>query len=293
MRQLQTHLLSLLLITFSHSGEIVIKGSDTMGAKLVPQWTELYAKGNPKITFSIQAEGTASCYRSLLDGACDIGMASHPPTAEELARFVAKDISLERCTVGYAMTAIIVHRENPVSNMSLLDLEKIYTGQVTDWQIYGGRGKISAYSPNSASGVYSFFQRVAMRDKPYAKNVMLLDHTSIDHTFDTTNENRRQAIAYVNATHSEHKETKYLSVNGLAPTHQNVKTYPLTRELFFVYRRDVSKEAKDFIDWVCSTEAAYAITERSGFTSDRKLNETEVPAFSPNQIEQKTKRNPQ
>lgn len=285
MRRLQTHLLSILLITFSHSGEIVIKGSDTMGAKLVPQWTELYAKDNPNITFAIAAEGSSSCFQSLSEGKCDVGMASRPPTAEELAQFVAKDIAWDKRTVGYAMTAIIVYRENPISHVSLLDLEKIYTGQVTDWQCFGGSGKIAAYSPNSASGVYSFFQRVAMRSKPYHKNVMLLDHASIAQTFGASNEKGQCAIACVNVAHSGNKETKCLPVNGIAPTHQNVKTYPLTRELCFFYRRDVSKEAKDFIDWVCSKEAAYAITERSGFTSIRKVDETAVPTLSPHQKE--------
>lgn len=283
MRRLPIHLLCLLLVTFSYGGEIVIKGSDTMGTKLVPQWAELYAKGNPKITFSIQAEGTSSCFRSLLDGACDIGMASRPPTAEELARFVAKDISWGKRTVGYAMTAIIVHRENPISDVSLLDLEKIYTGQVTDWQSFGGRGEISAYSPNSASGINSHFQRVAMRGKPYQNNVMLLEHASIAQTFGASNEKGQRAIAYVSVAHSGHKETKCLPVNGIAPTHHNAKRYPLTRELCFFYRRDVSKEAKEFIDWVCSTEAAYAMTERIGFTSIRKVDEAELSTLPQHQ----------
>jgi phosphate transport system substrate-binding protein len=276
MRRLPNHLLCLLLVTFSYGGEIVIKGSDTMGAKLVPQWAELYAKSNPKITFSIQAEGTSSCFRSLLDGACDIGIASRPPTEEELTQLAAKKISWGKRTVGYAMTAIIVYRENPISNVSLLDLEKIYTGQVTDWQSFGGRGKIAAYSPNSASGIYSHFQRVAMRGKPYQNNIMFLEHASIAQTFGASNEKGQRAIAYVNVAHSGHREIKSLSVNGLTPTHHNAKTYPLTRELCFFYRIDVSKEAKDFIDWVCSTEAAYAMTERIGFTSIRKVDEAEL-----------------
>jgi phosphate transport system substrate-binding protein len=283
MRRLPIHLLCLLLVTFSYGGEIVIKGSDTMGAKLVPQWAELYAKSNPKITFSIQAEGTSSCFRSLLDGACDIGMASRPPTAEELARFVAKDVSWGKRTVGYAMTAIIVYRENPVSDVSLLDLEKIYTGQVIDWQSFGGRGKIAAYSPNSASGVYSFFQRVAMRGKHYGQSISHLGDGSATQAFAVSNQNRFGGIAYLGLPFATHKETKCLPVNGIAPTHHNAKRYPLTRELCFFYRRDVSKEAKEFIDWVCSTEAAYAMTERIGFTSIRKVDEAELSTLPQHQ----------
>ena len=56
--------------------KLVIKGSDTLGAKLVPQLAEAYKHAHPGVSFSIAAEGSTTGIAAIIDGTADIGMAS-------------------------------------------------------------------------------------------------------------------------------------------------------------------------------------------------------------------------
>ena len=60
--------------------KIVIKGSDTLGAKMVPQLAEAYKSGGGKATFEIAAEGSSMAFTSLLAGTADLGMSSRSAT---------------------------------------------------------------------------------------------------------------------------------------------------------------------------------------------------------------------
>jgi phosphate transport system substrate-binding protein len=248
--------------------EIVIKGSDTIGAKLTPMLVERYKADRPENKFSIATEGTNSCFQSLFSNECDIGMASRPPTEDERSKLLAKNIHLNERVIGYSMTAIIIHKDQPVSNLTLENLEKIFTGEVTDWKVYRGKGKIVAYSKNSSSENYKTFQKMAMRGKPYGKNVLPLYEGHPYWAFEK-HQDRLRAIAYVGFPYASGKEVKIVSVDGVYPSNQNTKKYPLTRSLRLYFREDLPKEAQDFVDWICTSEEAFAITEKVGFVSIR------------------------
>ena len=75
------HLLTLstaLVLATSHAvaEKLVIKGSDTLGAKLVPQLAEAYKAKNPNTSFEIAAEGSTTGITAIIDGTADIGMSS-------------------------------------------------------------------------------------------------------------------------------------------------------------------------------------------------------------------------
>lgn len=262
-------------IAFKASGvEIVIKGSDTIGAKLIPKLVERYSAERPKSKFSITAEGTSSCFQSLLSKECDIGMASRPPTNDERSKLAAKNIHLNERIIGYSMTAIIIHKDQPVSNITLENLEKIFTSEVTDWKVFGGSGKIVAYRRNSSSENYKAFQKVAMSGKPYGKEVQPLLDGGHPHWAFEKHQDRLRAIAYIGLPLASGKEIKIVSVEGVYPSNQNTKKYPLTRALRLYFREDLPKEAQDFVDWICSSEEALAITEQVGFASIRADTKT-------------------
>ena len=64
----------------SHAAEkLVIKGSDTLGAKLVPQLAEEFKAQHPDVVFEIAAEGSTTGIAAIIDGTADIGMSSPAP----------------------------------------------------------------------------------------------------------------------------------------------------------------------------------------------------------------------
>src|SRR3954468_10353585 len=74
---------------------LVIKGSDTLGAKLVPQLAEEFKAQHPGTTFDIAAEGSTTGFAALIDKTAAIGMASRPAKPEETANAKAKGVNLK------------------------------------------------------------------------------------------------------------------------------------------------------------------------------------------------------
>src|SRR5256885_13374052 len=167
--------LFLALITLSaaavavRADTLAIKGSDTLGAKLVPQLAEEFKAQHPGTTFNIAAEGSTTGIAAIIDGTAQIGMASRPTKPEEIATAKAKGVNFKETIVAYDGIAVIVNAANPVKGLTKKQVEQIFTGEVTNWRPVGGSGgKISAYTRNTSSGTYSDFKELAMKKRDYA-----------------------------------------------------------------------------------------------------------------------------
>src|SRR2546423_2660159 len=148
---------------------LVIKGSDTLGAKLVPQLAEEFKAQHAGTTFNIAAEGSTTGIAAIIDGTAQIGMASRPTKPEEIVAAKAKGVNFKETIVAYDGIAVIVNAANPVKGLTKKQVEQIFTGDVTDWSGVGGSGgKISAYTRNTSSGTYSEFKELAMKKRDYA-----------------------------------------------------------------------------------------------------------------------------
>src|SRR5881396_1914790 len=157
------------LIGSAYADRLVIKGSDTLGAKLVPQLAEQFKAQHPGTTFDIAAEGSATGFAALIDKTAAIGMASRPAKPEEIANGKAKGVEMKETVVAYDGIAVIVNAANPIKALTKKQVEQIFTGDVTDWSAVGGSGgKISVYTRNTSSGTYSDFKELAMKKRDYA-----------------------------------------------------------------------------------------------------------------------------
>src|SRR5215813_6704323 len=117
---------------------LVIKGSDTLGAKLVPQLAEEFNAQHPDTTFNIAAEGSTTGISAIIDGTAQIGMASRPTKPEEVTAAKAKGVNFKETIVAYDGIAVIVNSANSVKNLTKKQVEQIFTGDVTDWSAVGG-----------------------------------------------------------------------------------------------------------------------------------------------------------
>src|SRR5205809_7269868 len=148
---------------------LVIKGSDTLGAKLVPQLAEQFKSQHPGTTFDIAAEGSATGFAALIDKTAAIGMASRPAKPEEIANGKAKGVEIKETVVAYDGLGVIVNAANPIKGLTKKQVEQIFTGEITDWSAVGGSsGKISVYTRNTSSGTYSDWKELAMKKRDYA-----------------------------------------------------------------------------------------------------------------------------
>src|ERR1700719_2945734 len=128
---------------------LVIKGSDTLGAKLVPQLAEQFKAEHADATFDIAAEGSTTGIAALIDGTAQIGMSSREAKPAEIAAAQVKGVTLKPTIVAYDGIAVIVNSENPIKSLTKKQVEQIFTGDVADWSAVGGSGgKISVYTRN-------------------------------------------------------------------------------------------------------------------------------------------------
>src|ERR1700742_3494571 len=103
--------------------KIVIKGSDTLGAKLVPQLAEAFKASHPGVTFDIAAEGSTTGIAAIIDGTADIGMARRRAFDTEISAASANGRQLKPTIVAYDGIAIIVNTSNSVSALTKAQIE--------------------------------------------------------------------------------------------------------------------------------------------------------------------------
>src|SRR3954471_24461314 len=127
-------LVAALAATASASAQkLVIKGSDTLGAKLVPQLAEEYKAKNPGVSFEIAAEGSTTGIAAITDGTAQIGMSSRRAKPTEMSAAQAKGVTMKPIIVAYDGMAVVVNANSPISSLTKRQVEQIFAGDVTDW----------------------------------------------------------------------------------------------------------------------------------------------------------------
>src|SRR5256714_13467218 len=149
-----TYLLTALALVFvtaeARAEKLVIKGSDTLGAKLVPQLAEQFKSQRPGTTFDIAAEGSTTGIAAIIDGTAQIGMSSRRAKPAEVGQASAKGVHLKPTIVAYDGIAVIVNSTNSIKSLTKKQVEQIFTGEITDWSAVGGSGgTTSIYTRNT------------------------------------------------------------------------------------------------------------------------------------------------
>ena len=251
-------------LTVARGDTIVIKGSDTLGAKLVPQLAEQFKAQHPGTTFDIAAEGSATGFAALIDRTAAIGMASRPAKPEEIATGKAKGVDLKETIVAYDGIAVIVNTANPIKGLTKKQVEQIFTGEITDWSAVGGSGgKISVYTRNTSSGTYAEFKELAMKKRDYAPDSQKL--AGNEQIAQEVGKNPN-GVGYVGLAYTKASGIKVVPVDGASPSKESVlaKSYPYARPTFFYTNGDPTGVVKDFIDFTVGPEGQ-KIVEQVGF----------------------------
>src|SRR3954468_22670222 len=118
MKKLILLLSALSVVTVASAQKLVIKGSDTLGAKLVPQLAEAYKAKNPGVSFEIAAEGSTTGIAAITDGPAQIGMSSRRAKPTELSGATAKGVTLKPTIVAFDGIGVIVNQSNPLANLT-------------------------------------------------------------------------------------------------------------------------------------------------------------------------------
>ena len=244
--------------------KLVIKGSDTLGAKLVPTLAEEYKARNPGVSFEIAAEGSTTGIAAIIDGTAQIGMSSRRARPTEVSAATAKGVTLKPLIVAYDGMAVIVNANSPIANLTLRQVEQIFTGDVTDWSAVGGRpGKISVYTRNTSSGTYSDWKDLAMKKRDYAKSSQKMAGNEQIAAEVAKNPN---GIGYVGLAYLKAEGIKVVSIDGVMPSKETVlaKKYAYARPTFYYTNGEPAGEAAKFVAFTLSDEGQ-KIADKIGF----------------------------
>lgn len=250
--------------SIARAENLVIKGSDTLGAKLVPQLAESYKASHPGTNFQIAAEGSTTGIAAIIDNTAHIGMSSRRAKPTEVSAASAKGVNLKPTIVAYDGMAVIVNQGNPLKNLTKKQVEQIFTGDVSDWSAVGGKaGKISIYTRNTSSGTYSDWKELAMKKRDYASSSQKMAGNEQIAAEVGKNAN---GIGYVGMAYVKAPGIKVVSIDGAVPSHDSVrsKAYPYARPTFYYTNGDAAGEAKGFLDFTIGA-AGQKIVDQVGF----------------------------
>ena len=235
------------------TGTVSTDGSTSM-EKVIGGLGEMFMELNSGVTFTYNPTGSGSGIQAVLEGRCDIGLSSRALKAEE------EEQGLIGTVLAYDGIAVIVNPENPVADLDVETIAKIFTGEITNWSEVGGNdAEIVLIGREAGSGTRSGFEElVGVEDLCQYRQELTSTGDVI-----TAVAGNPGAIGY--ASLASVKDTvKAISVNGVAPSEETIKdeTYAIQRPFVLVTKEGVelSAAAQAFFDYVTSADANEVIT---------------------------------
>ena len=234
--------------TTAAGGTVATDGSTSM-EKVIGALGESFMEANKGTTFTYNPTGSGSGIQAVSEGRCDIGLSSRALKDDEKAAGLKETI-----------IAIIVNPQNPVKDLSLEQIAKIYTGEITNWKDVGGEdAEIVRIGREAGSGTRDGFESITKTKDACQYRQEL---TSTGDVITTVSQNPN-AIGYASLAAIK-DSVKALTVNGVAPTEATVKdgTYLVQRPFVLVTKEGtaLSETAQKFFDFAISADAASIIS---------------------------------
>jgi phosphate transport system substrate-binding protein len=255
---------------------VSVEGSDTMG-DLLKIWAEAFMKSNPDVPVSINKGDTSQGISALISRTTDLASASRDLTDEEVVLLHKSKVRLKKVPVARDSVAILVHPENPVKDLTMDELKKIFCGEITNWSKVGGKDQpIAVFVREAGSGTSKFFIGHVLKPEHITKSATPVK--SIETMMDSVGSDKN-AIGYAGMgalieTPGKVKSLKLQLINGGTAVGATVESaiggYPLSRPLFVFMDHDPKPNAQKFVDF-CLSQEGQKLVESAGYASiDRK-----------------------
>jgi phosphate transport system substrate-binding protein len=244
---------------------ISIKGSDTM-VLLGQRWAETYMKKNPGVTIQVTGGGSGVGLSALINGTTNIAESSRPmKDAEKENLLKNRNLPTFELPVALDGLAVYVHEKNPITELTIEQLKKIYTGVAKNWKEVGGADeRIIFYGRENSSGTYAYFKEHVLENADYYPTIQTLPGTAA--VTNAVSKDLRGigygGIAYLKGVKAL-KVKKNASTPGVEPTLENVQKsiYPISRFLYWYMAGQPKDQIKKLADWVLTAEGQSVISE--------------------------------
>ncbi len=234
------------------SGTVSTDGSTSM-EKVINSLGESFMAMNKDVKFTYNPTGSGSGIQAVSEGRCDIGLSSRALKDDEKASGLVETV------VALDGIAIVVNPENPVSDLDVDTIAKIYTGEITNWKDVGGNdAEIVLIGREAGSGTRDGFESITdTKDACQYRQEL----TSTGDVINTVSQNP-DAIGYASLS-AVGDSVKALTVGGVEATEATVKdgSYVVQRPFVLVTKEGtkLSPAAQAFFDYALSADAASII----------------------------------
>lgn len=227
------------------SGTLSMNGSTSM-EKVIKAVNGAFMEKNKGVTVNLNLTGSGTGIQEASEGKCDIGNSSRKLKDEEAEK-------LDATVVGLDGIALVVNPANKLEDITLQDLAKVYSGEITNWKELGGDDKaIIVIGREDGSGTRDGFESIVMGDKE-PKYAQELESTgSVINAVATTD----GAIGYASLANVD-ETVKALKVGGVEATEENVKSgdYKVQRPFICAtLKSSDNKLVKAYLDFILSEE---------------------------------------
>jgi phosphate transport system substrate-binding protein len=244
---------------------VTLKGSDTM-VILGQRWAESYMAGHEGAVIQVTGGGSGTGIAALINGTTEICQASRQMKQKELDQMQEKyGEPAHEIMVAKDGLSVYLHEQNPVKELSLAQLNAIYTAQFVNWKQVGGPDEpITLYGRENSSGTYEYFKERVLDGADFAAEVQTLPGTAAVVNAVAQDPN---GIGYGGAAYAKGVFDCGIKVTDDAPAVLPNKdtvadgSYPISRGLYYYMRKAPDGAAKGFIDFVLSPEGQEIVTQ--------------------------------
>ena len=231
----------------SQQSTVSTDGSTSM-EKVIGYLSESYMEDNKNVKVTYNPTGSGAGIQAASEGRCDIGLSSRDLKDDEKQ-------TLTQTVVAIDGIAIIVNPQNKIEDLTVEQIGKIYTGEITNWKEVGGEDHpIVPIGREAASGTRDGFESIT-KTKDKCKYTQEL--TSTGDVIQTVSGNEN-AIGYASLA-SVKDSVKVLKVEGITPSKDTIQngSYKIQRDFVLVTKKDgkLSDEAQKFFDFATSAKA--------------------------------------
>lgn len=202
---------------------------------------------------AMQYKNTVRGYQAIVDGTTDILFCAGP-SAEQMRYAEEKGVELVYVPVGLEAFVFFVNEQNPVDNLTVEQIRKIYACDYTNWSEVGGPNRIiNPVTRLEGSGSQTAFESVMGGQKIGKKSPLAITGASIGFSF------RYYMDGIVG-----NDTVKMISLNGVHPSAENIqnRTYPIVTQFYAIYRKDNDNpNIPILIEWLLSDEGQRLIEE--------------------------------
>lgn len=217
---------------------------------------------------------TAKAYENLINKKTDLIFVSEP-SDDILNKAKNAGVEFEMVGIGRDGFVFVENKENKIDNLTIEQIQNIYTGKITNWSEVGGEdAPIVAYQREKNSGSQNLMEKMVMKGLKMMEVPQSLELTNMSGLIDkiASYENSKNSIGYSIYLYAKEQyvkdSIKFLSINGVYPSDETIAdgSYPLSKIVYAIYRKDEPQDSntRKLVDWL-KTEEGQKTVEAGGY----------------------------